>query len=115
MEKIKYAVIPLICLSSSAFAENPASPAGALGGFVPIILIFLIFYVLLIRPQQKQVKEHKTMLNALKKGDIVTTSGGLIGTIEELRENELTLKISDNCRAKFTRSCISGVVTGNSR
>ena len=94
----------------SLMAERPDAPASVAGGFVPLILIFIIFYVLLIRPQQKQMKEHKKMLAALKNGDRVITSGGIIGTITSIRDKEITLKIADNCTAQFTRSSVSAVV-----
>ena len=56
--------------------------------FIPLILIFIIFYFFLIRPQQKRVKDHKTMVEALKRGDEVITSGGIIGTVERVMEDD---------------------------
>ena len=70
--------------------------AKALGQFIPLILIFVIFYFLLIRPQQKRIKEHKAMVNALNRGDQVITAGGLVGKIERLLDDEKVEKaISD--------------------
>ena len=58
---------------------------------IPLILIFIIFYFFLIRPQQKKVKEHKVMVEGLKRGDKVITSGGIVGTVERIIENDLSL------------------------
>ena len=64
----------------------------AFGTFLPLILIFVVFYFLLIRPQQRKVKQHKEMLSNLKRGDKIVTSGGIIGTINKVADNrELTL------------------------
>ena len=62
--------------------------ASGIGQFIPLILIFVIFYFFLIRPQQKKVKEHKMMVENLKRGDQIVTSGGIIGTIEILMDND---------------------------
>ena len=59
-----------------------------IGQFIPLILIFVIFYFFLIRPQQKKVKDHKAMVEALKRGDKVITSGGILGTVERIIDNE---------------------------
>jgi len=62
--------------------------ASGIGQFIPLILIFIIFYFFLIRPQQKKVKEHKLMVENLKRGDEVITSGGIIGTVERVMDND---------------------------
>ena len=62
--------------------------SGGIGQFIPLILIFVIFYFFLIRPQQKKVKEHKAMVESLKKGDKVVTSGGITGTIQRVIDND---------------------------
>ena len=68
-----------------------------MGAFLPLILIFVVFYILLIRPQQKKVKLHREMVNNLKRGDKIITTGGIIGKITKVKDNkELTLEISDN-------------------
>lgn len=92
------------------FAQDASPTASAFTGFMPLILIFIIFYFLLIRPQQKQAKELRKMLAALKKGDRVATSGGVIGTIVSLGETEIVIKISDNCNANFTRSSVTAIL-----
>ncbi|MBI4386723.1 MAG: preprotein translocase subunit YajC [Elusimicrobia bacterium] len=78
--------------------------------FLPIAAIFLIFYLLVIRPQQRQTKEHQKMLEALKKGDRVLTSGGLYGTVAGFRGTDVELKISENTKVLVARSAISRVL-----
>ena len=76
-----------------------------IGQFIPLILIFVIFYFFLIRPQQKKVKEHKIMVDALKRGDKVITSGGIVGTVERVIDNEkVEVSISDNVNVEVVRS-----------
>ena len=73
--------------------------------FIPLILIFVIFYFFLIRPQQKKVKEHKIMVENLKRGDQVITSGGIIGTVERVMENDkLEIQISENVKVEIVKS-----------
>ena len=83
-------------MSGSGFAQ-----------FIPLILIFVIFYFFLIRPQQKKVKEHKLMVSALKRGDEVVTSGGIIGRVEKVLDNDkVDLLISDNVTIQVVKSTI---------
>ena len=84
-----------------------------IGQFIPLILIFVIFYFFLIRPQQKKVKEHKAMVEALKRGDKVITSGCIVGTVERVIDNEkLEVIISDNVKVEIVRATgIQGLVT----
>ena len=80
--------------------------------FVPLILIFVIFYFFLIRPQQKKVKDHKSMVAALKRGDEVITSGGIVGIIERLHEDDkIDLSISENVTVKVVKSTIQNLLT----
>ena len=75
------------------------------GQFIPLILIFIIFYFFLIRPQQKKVKEHKLMVENLKRGDKVITSGGIVGTIERVIDNEkVEVSITDNVKVEVIRA-----------
>ena len=84
----------------------------ALGQFVPLILIFVIFYFLLIRPQQKKVKDHKTMIDAVGRGDTIVTGGGLIGkVVRVLEDDKAELEIADNITIKIIRSSISAVLS----
>ena len=76
-----------------------------IGQFIPLILIFVIFYFFLIRPQQKKVKEHKKMVESLKRGDKVVTSGGIVGTVERIIDNEkVEVSIADNVNVEIIRS-----------
>lgn len=86
-----------------------AQGAGGFGAFVPLILMFVIFYFLLIRPQQKKSKEHREMVNNLKKGDRVITSGGIYGRITAVSDATLTVEISDRVRVKLNRSNVAGL------
>jgi len=77
------------------------------GQFIPLILIFVIFYFFLIRPQQKRIKDHKLMVSALKRGDQVVTSGGIIGTIEKVHDDDkVDLLVSDNVIVQVVKSTI---------
>ena len=76
-----------------------------IGQFIPLILIFVIFYFFLIRPQQKKVKEHKAMVENLKRGDKVITSGGIFGTIDRVIDNEkVEVTISENTKVEVVKS-----------
>ena len=76
-----------------------------IGQFIPLILIFVIFYFFLIRPQQKKVKEHKIMVQNLKRGDKVVTSGGIVGTVERRMENDKAeIEISENVKVEIVKS-----------
>jgi preprotein translocase subunit YajC len=100
----------------SAYAMGPAPQAGQAGGagsmltsLLPLVLIFVIFYFLLIRPQQKRAKEHRQMLDNIKKGDKVITSGGIYGVVESVGTNTVTLKIAENVKVKFGKGNIAAV------
>ena len=81
-------------MSGSGFAQ-----------FIPLILIFVIFYFFLIRPQQKKVKDHKTMVEGLKRGDKVITSGGITGTVERLIDNDkVEVEIAENVKVEIVKS-----------
>ena len=76
-----------------------------IGQFIPLILIFVIFYFFLIRPQQKKVKEHKAMVESLKRGDKVITSGGITGTVERIIDNEkVEVQIAENVKVEIVRA-----------
>ena len=79
--------------------------------FIPLILIFVIFYFFLIRPQQKRVKDHKAMVASLKRGDEVITSGGIIGTIDRVMEDDrIEVNIGDNTKVQIIRSTITSLL-----
>ena len=87
-------------MSGSGFAQ-----------FIPLILIFVIFYFFLIRPQQKRVKEHKLMVAALKRGDEVVTSGGIVGRVERiLDDDKVDLLISENVTVQVVQSTIQSLL-----
>ena len=76
-----------------------------IGQFIPLILIFVIFYFFLIRPQQKKVKDHKKMVESLKRGDQIVTSGGILGTVERVMDNDRAeVIIGDDTKVEIVRS-----------
>ena len=89
--------------------------AGGFSALIPIILMFVIFYFLLIRPQQKKSKEHREMINRLKKGDRIITSGGLHGLVTAVSETTMTVEIADKVRVKIARGNVSQVVQSSSQ
>ena len=91
---------------------SPAQP-NPIMSLLPIVAIFLIFYFLIIRPQQKQQKEHQKMLDALNKGDRVLTSGGVYGVIVGFRGSDVELKVADNVKVLVQRSAISRLASEN--
>ena len=79
--------------------------------FIPLILIFIIFYFFLIRPQQKRVKDHKLMVDSLKRGDEVITSGGIIGIVERVMEDDrIEVNLSDNVKVQIIRTTITSLL-----
>ena len=79
--------------------------------FIPLILIFVIFYFFLIRPQQKRVKEHKQMVQSLKRGDEVITSGGIIGIVERVFEDDkIEVLVSENVKVQVIKSTITSLL-----
>ena len=87
----------------------PEGGAGGFGAFVPLILMFVIFYFLLIRPQQKKTKEHRAMIDNLKKGDRIITSGGLHGLITGISDQTLTVEIAYKVRVKVARGNVAAL------
>ena len=98
---------------SSAFAQSAAGGAGgfSLQGLLPFILIFIIFYFLLIRPQQKRVKQHKLMVESLKRGNKVLTAGGILGVVTKAIDGSETVsvEISSGVTVELARQMISEV------
>ena len=79
--------------------------------FIPLILIFVIFYFFLIRPQQKRVKDHKTMVESLKRGDEIITSGGIIGIVDRVMEDDrIEVTICENTKVQIIRSTITSLL-----
>jgi len=101
---------------SQAFAQAAGGPAaGGLAGmeqFLPLVLIFVVFYFLLLRPQQQKIKQHKEMVNQLRRGDRVVTQGGIIGAINKVvSDTEVIVEIADGVRVSVVRSAIAEVVS----
>jgi preprotein translocase subunit YajC len=92
-------------------AAKPADPTAQIMSLLPFVLIFVLFYVLFIVPQRKQQKEHQNLLKALKKGDEVTTSSGIFGTVLGFneRENTVYLKVAENVKVEIQRPAITGL------
>lgn len=90
-------------------APTPTGPSGFLIQIMPFILIMVIFYFLLIRPQNKRMKEHRAMLDEVKRGDTVVTTGGLIGKIMKVDEDELTLDLGNSQKVKVVRTMLADV------
>jgi preprotein translocase subunit YajC len=100
-------------LISAAYAQGTGifDNQSTLIQFLPLVLIFVVFYFLLIRPQQRKAKDHKTMLDALRRGDRVVTGGGIIGTVARVENpEEVTVDIADGVRVRVLRSTISSVL-----
>ncbi len=94
-----------------AYAQA-AGGAAAFTSFVPLILIFAIMYFLLIRPQQKKVKEHQKMVEALRRGDQVVTQGGLIGKVSKVKDdNEVEVELAENVKVRVVKTTIAQVLS----
>ncbi len=99
-----------------AMGSAPGGAAGGAGGgmaafqqILPLVFMFAIFYFLLIRPQQKKAKEHKVLLESMKKGDNVVTAGGVHGKIIAVENDLVTLEIANNVHIKITKSYIAAI------
>jgi len=96
-----------------AFAATPGAASGGTAAFMvqifPLILIFIIFYFLLIRPQQRRVKQHQAMVMAVKPRDTAITNGGLIGKVTKVDENEVEIEIAQGVRVRVVKSMLSDI------
>jgi len=102
---------------SSAFAQTaPAAASGGgdmmsqLTGMLPLVLMFVVLYFVMIRPQMKRQKEHRTMIDALSKGDEVATAGGILGTVTRLSEGVLYIQIAQGVEVQIQRSAVAQVL-----
>ena len=94
-----------------AFAQSAATQQPSMiASFMPLILIFIIFYFLLIRPQQKRAKEHKALLESIKRGDEILTGGGISGKVIKADQTELIVEISTKVNVKVLRSTVADVL-----
>ena len=98
-------------LIADAMAQTQGQAAGQPGlFFLPLIVLLVVFYFMLIRPQQKRAKEQKQMLEALKKGDEVVTSGGVLGRITEVGENFVQLEVAENVQFKVQKQAVASLM-----
>ena len=86
------------------------STTGLLGSLLPFLLIILVFYFLILRPQQKRQKERQRLLESIKKGDKIITSGGMHGVVEGLDDKTVLIKIADNTKVKVERSAVTTII-----
>lgn len=99
--------------ASPAYAQAAGgAPGGGIMGLIPFILIFAIMYFLMIRPQQQKIKEHKRMVEALRRGDQIVTQGGVIGKVTKVREDdgELEVEIASDVKVRIIRSTVAQVL-----
>lgn len=100
---------------STAYAQagSAAAEPNLLVNMLPLVLIFVVFYFLLIRPQQKKMKEHRSMLEAVRRGDRIVTNGGIIGVVTKVMEaeRELQVEIADGIRVRVVRDMVSNVLS----
>jgi len=99
----------------AAPAGQSSGAAQMLIGILPWVAIFAIFYVLMIRPQQRRVKEHQASINAVKKGDDVITGGGIRGRVTKVSDDEAEVEIAQGVKVKVVKSTITHVVTANTK
>ncbi len=95
---------------SYAHAQATAQQPSMLASFIPLILIFLIFYFLLIRPQQKKQKEHKILLESIKRGDEILSSGGILGKVLKVDNDKLTVEIAKGVNVTIIRATVADVI-----
>jgi preprotein translocase subunit YajC len=99
--------------ATPAYAQAAGGAGGALGSLPLLVILFAIMYFLLIRPQQKKVKEHQAMVSALRRGDQVITQGGLIGKVTKVKEddsNEIEVEIADGVKVRLVRNTVAQVL-----
>ena len=103
-------------LVSPAYAQSAGGGGFDLVALAPLVLIFVVFYFLLIRPQQKRMKEHKEMLSKIQRNDRIVTNGGLIGKVARVHDerDELELDIAEGVRVQVRRGMVSEVVSKSS-
>ncbi len=100
-------------LTSPAYAQATGSPAPGFDflSLLPIVLIFAVFYFLLIRPQQKKMKDHKNLIQQVRRGDRIVTAGGVIGQVAKvLQDNNLLVEIADGVRVRIVRETVASVL-----
>jgi preprotein translocase subunit YajC len=95
-----------------AFGQDLGGGGGAFASFIPLILIFAIMYFLLIRPQQKKLKEHRAMVDGLRRGDQVVTQGGIVGKVTKVKEDgEILVQIAEGVEVRVVKATVAQVVS----
>lgn len=95
---------------SPAYAQAAGGSDGGFATLLPLVLIFVVFYFLLIRPQQKRAKDHRAMLNAVRRGDKVVTGGGIMGTVTKvINDEEVAVEIAEGIKVRVQRSLLASV------
>ncbi len=110
--KLAHLIIALVAVlaATPAYAQAAGQQAGGYSFFIMLALMFAVFYFLLIRPQQKRQKEHKAMIEAVRRGDTVVTSGGMIGKITKvIDENEVQVELAESVRVRIIKSTLADV------
>ena len=101
-------------MTTTSLLAAAAAPSAASGlftsGIVPMVLVFVIFYFLMIRPQQRRMKEHQAQIMAVKKGDRVVTGGGLIGKVTKVGDDEVEIELAQGIRVQAVKSTLTQVV-----
>ncbi len=103
------AIPALLAAPLPALAADAAPTGAGIISLAPLLLIVVIFYFLLIRPQQKRLKEHRSLIGELKKGDKIITAGGLYGTVQDVSEKTLKVDIANGVRVRVKRDTITGL------
>ena len=102
---------PSLLMQQTATAAQPGTFETVLFQIAPWLLIFVIFYVLMIRPQQRRVKEHQAAINAVKKGDEVVTGGGIRGKVTRVEDHEVEVEIASGVRIRVVKATLTDVVS----
>jgi preprotein translocase subunit YajC len=100
-------VSPSLAVELAQTTPDAGNGFGGIGFFLPIVAMFLLFYALIIRPQSRQQKQHKKMLEQVGRGDQVVTSGGIHGRVTGISDDVLTVEIADRVRVKLNKSAVS--------
>jgi preprotein translocase subunit YajC len=95
---------------SNAYAQDAAAQGGGAMSFLPLFLLIVVFYFLILRPQQKRAKEQKTMIEALQKGDEIVTNGGLLGRIQKVGDNSLSVEVAENVVVQVQKAAVQSVL-----
>ena len=106
---------PMLMIMQAAPAGQPSGTAAFMIQMFPLLAIFVIFYFLMIRPQQRRVKEHQATIAAVKKGDDVITAGGIRGRVTKVTDEDAEIEIAQGVKVRVVKSTITHVLTGNAK